>query len=184
MWESAVTPSKYSVKEISALIGISTTTLRNWEEFFSVPVNRNGLGYREYTENSIKIFKKINSWVKEGLQLKEIKPLLNDELEAMATLNPKIQIIQSEPEEKQKDFELILKPYQERIKKLEEKEEKFFKESLVLIKENATLTERLKGKDELFSLQKKDWENKIQELQQQKQELEARLNRKWWQFGF
>jgi len=154
-----LTPSKISIKELSALIRISTTTLRNWEEFFSIPVNRNGLGYREYTENTIRIFRKINSLVKEGLQLKEVKALLTDDFESFKTLHPKTEIIQSAPEEKQNDFELIIKPYENRITELKTLNSELMEENKFLNRENATFAERINN-------------------------LEARLNRKWWQFGF
>jgi DNA-binding transcriptional MerR regulator len=165
--------TELSIKTVSTLTGISQTTLRSWETHFNIPVGRNTAGQRIYSENTINIFKQIKKLSKEGLHLEEIKPLLNMDLQTYGRPTedrPKIEIIQDTPEEK-KNYELILKPYTDRIKQLEVIENKY----ISMVQETATLTERVKNKDDIISFK----DNQINELKERLIKLE---NRKFWQF--
>ena len=52
-----------TVNDLSEELGVSSSTLRKWESFFTIPVNRNPKGNREYDEFTIDIFRKIKNLV-------------------------------------------------------------------------------------------------------------------------
>jgi len=165
------THKTYSIKEVARLIGCTVTTLRNWEEYFSIPIKRNHLLQREYTDNIVTLFKEIYKHQKRGLKVKEIKPLLNIEFYVENTPQSKIEIMQDKPEEKQQNFELIIKPYKNQIENLERDKSQLLEENKKLLIETATLKERCQHKDET-----------INEYKERLKEIETKLNNRWWQF--
>ena len=52
--------------------------LRYWEEELHLPIKRNELGHRYYTEEDVERFKQIKGMKERGLQLKAIKMILKD----------------------------------------------------------------------------------------------------------
>jgi DNA-binding transcriptional MerR regulator len=52
----------FNITEASEKVGIKESTLRKWEEDFKIDVPRNRRGYREYTEEIIKIFENIKGY--------------------------------------------------------------------------------------------------------------------------
>jgi DNA-binding transcriptional MerR regulator len=157
----------YSIKEVSSLIGLSPTTLRNIEAFFSIAIERNTAGQRLYTENIVNIFKKIKKYTTEGLQYADIKPLINIEVEGYSNTTPYQEIITDDSSQEARKFDLVVKPYTDRITLLETKTEKLTERNLTLERDNATLTERVNNKEDI-----------INALSERLQKYEAR---KWWQ---
>lgn len=72
--------AKYMISEASKLVAVESHVLRYWEEELELPIYRNEMGHRYYTEENIRQFKEIKKFKEQGLQLKAIKLML---------LNPK-----------------------------------------------------------------------------------------------
>lgn len=62
--------------------------LRYWEEELHLPIKRNELGHRYYTEEDVERFKQIKSMKERGLQLKAIKMILRDGRLSMLPVEP------------------------------------------------------------------------------------------------
>ena len=160
--------TEYTIKEAAIFTGIPQTTLRDWERLFSIPIERNEFKQRKYTEKTLNIFKEIKKNKAKGLRIEDIKPFIGEDSQGHGSATKNFEIITepfSEKEQNLNNYNLIIKPYENKIDGLNE-------EIKILIAEKATLAERVQGKDEIISF-----------LQQQKQQLEARLSRKWWHFG-
>lgn len=186
-----------SIYELSEELGISPSNLRKWENFFGVPVRRNPNGNREYDEFTIDIFRKIKGLVAQGKTIKEAKILLNQwgaSYTEQCNQNPKVEIL--EDREPQEHF--MLKPFITQLDKAQV-------EIRELIYENAELRSKVK----FFELKAQDHEKTVQRILEAKdesiwilreentkketelkdlkfklEELNAKLNKKWWKFWY
>ncbi len=66
----------YTVAETVKLTGVKSYVLRYWEDELSLPIRRNELGHRCYTQDDIQLFLNIKELKKRGLQLRAIHDLL------------------------------------------------------------------------------------------------------------
>ena len=66
----------YTVAETVKLTGVKSYVLRYWEEELSLPIRRNELGHRCYTQNDIQLILNIKELKNRGLQLRAIHDLL------------------------------------------------------------------------------------------------------------
>ena len=178
-----------TITELSDLLDLSQEVLRKYEKVFSITVGRNEKGNRIYNENNVKIFQEIKHLAEQGRTLKEIKLLLNMDNTTYSNpynQNPKVEVIQEEDHQEQ-NYSLLIKPYIERITKLENLNTQLMEETKLLIKDNATLTERVKNKDDIVALKDSiindkdslliNKDNQIMELRDKLNKLE---NRRWW----
>lgn len=62
----------FSVSDASRLAEVKSHVLRYWEEEMNLPINRNEMGHRYYTQLDIQVFLSIKELKKKGLSLKEI----------------------------------------------------------------------------------------------------------------
>lgn len=69
----------YIISEAAKEVGVESHVLRYWEEELGIPVSRNELGHRFYTEEQIKLFKQIKDLKETGFQLKAVKNVLDTE---------------------------------------------------------------------------------------------------------
>jgi len=67
----------YSIGEFAQLCGINATTLRAWQRRYGLlkPIRSDG-GHRQYSEEDIQQALKILDWVKKGVPVGQVKPLL------------------------------------------------------------------------------------------------------------
>ncbi|HEY3982406.1 MerR family transcriptional regulator [Cedecea sp.] len=67
----------YSIGEFARLCGINATTLRAWQRRYGLlkPLRTDG-GHRLYSDEDIKQALKILDWVKKGVPVSQVKPLL------------------------------------------------------------------------------------------------------------
>ncbi|MBR5247568.1 MAG: MerR family transcriptional regulator [Lachnospiraceae bacterium] len=87
------------ISDAAKEVQVESHVLRYWEEELHLPIRRNELGHRYYTEGDVELFKKIKSMKEGGLQLKAIKMILKDgKLDVML------------PEEEKKEVEEIVQP--------------------------------------------------------------------------
>ena len=69
----------YLISDAAKQVQVESHVLRYWEEELKLPIKRNELGHRFYTEEDIARFISIKSLKEKGLQLKAIKLVLQDE---------------------------------------------------------------------------------------------------------
>ena len=70
---------RYLISETAKLVGVESHVLRYWEEELKLPIRRNELGHRYYTEEDVKQFREIKKLKEQGLQLKAIRTVLTAE---------------------------------------------------------------------------------------------------------
>ena len=66
----------YLVTEAEKLTGEKAHVLRYWEDKLGLPIPRNELGHRYYTEFHIQLFRQIKQLKEQGYQLKAIRGIL------------------------------------------------------------------------------------------------------------
>ncbi len=66
------------ISDAAKEVQVESHVLRYWEEELHLPIRRNELGHRYYTEGDVELFKQIKSMKEGGLQLKAIKMILKD----------------------------------------------------------------------------------------------------------
>lgn len=66
------------ISDAAKAVNVENHVLRYWEEELRLPIKRNELGHRYYTEEDVERFKQIKSMKERGLQLKAIKMILRD----------------------------------------------------------------------------------------------------------
>ncbi len=66
------------ISDAAKEVRVESHVLRYWEEELHLPIKRNELGHRYYTEDDVERFKQIKGMKERGLQLKAIKMILKD----------------------------------------------------------------------------------------------------------
>ncbi len=64
------------ISEMTKKVGVEAHVLRYWEEELDLPIKRNSLGHRYYTQEDVERFLQIKGWKGKGIQLKGIKSIL------------------------------------------------------------------------------------------------------------
>ena len=72
----------YLISEMAKLLDTESHVLRYWEEELQLDIPRNELGHRYYTDLHIWLFGRIKELKEKGYQLKAIKEVLPEEMEA------------------------------------------------------------------------------------------------------
>ena len=163
-----------SIKDLADILQVGVTTLKTWESFFEIEVERNGKNARRYTEDNINEFKKIKALASGNYPMAEIKHLLNKPTYFNRSQTTPVEIM-SETASEENNFSLAIKPYETRINELSQMNLEFIKENKELIKENATLNERVKNNADIIAFK----DNYIQDL---KERISNYEQRKWWKF--
>lgn len=74
------------ISDAAKEVKVESHVLRYWEEELHLPIKRNELGHRYYTEEDVERFKQIKGMKERGLQLKAIKMILkNGRLDVLST---------------------------------------------------------------------------------------------------
>ncbi len=66
------------ISDAAKEVKVESHVLRYWEEELRLPIKRNELGHRYYTQEDVERFKQIKAMKEGGLQLKAIKMILKD----------------------------------------------------------------------------------------------------------
>lgn len=66
------------ISDAAKEVKVESHVLRYWEDELHLPIKRNELGHRYYTEEDVERFKQIKGMKERGLQLKAIKMILKD----------------------------------------------------------------------------------------------------------
>ncbi|MCD8240849.1 MAG: helix-turn-helix domain-containing protein [Lachnospiraceae bacterium] len=100
---------RYIISDAAKMVDVEAHVLRYWEDELELPIERNEMGHRCYTEDNIRTFHQIKELKEQGYQLKAIRALL-PEME-QGKIPPAI-IRPQEPEpvadDKMQQFQLIL----------------------------------------------------------------------------
>lgn len=81
------------ISDAAKEVCVESHVLRYWEEELHLPIKRNELGHRYYTEEDVERFKQIKSMKERGLQLKAIKMILkNGKLDLLEEKKPAMAI--------------------------------------------------------------------------------------------
>jgi len=67
---------RYMISDAAKMVDVESHVLRYWEDELELPIERNEMGHRYYTEENIQMFHHIKDLKEQGLQLKAIKTLL------------------------------------------------------------------------------------------------------------
>ncbi|MCL2252900.1 MAG: MerR family transcriptional regulator [Lachnospiraceae bacterium] len=70
--------TRYLISDAAKKVAVESHVLRYWEEELKLPIKRNELGHRYYTEDDIVLFKDVKALKEQGLQLKAIRMILKD----------------------------------------------------------------------------------------------------------
>ena len=68
----------YLISDAAKQVSVEAHVLRYWEEELELPIKRNELGHRFYTEQDVDRFREIKIMKERGLQLKAIRLILKD----------------------------------------------------------------------------------------------------------
>lgn len=68
----------YMISEAAKKVSVEPHVLRYWEDELILPIGRNDMGHRFYTEENIQLFDCIKELKEQGLSLKELKVLIPD----------------------------------------------------------------------------------------------------------
>ena len=90
---------RYMIKDAAKLVEVESHVLRYWEEEMELPIARNEMGHRYYTEDDIQLLKHIKKLKERGYQLKAIKMDITDKTETSDRTQtpPKEEIVPREP---------------------------------------------------------------------------------------
>ena len=129
--------TRYLISEAAKLVQVESHVLRYWEEELELPIGRNEMGHRYYTEKDIQRFLDIKELKKKGLQLRAIKEKVHEDEEQAEKELPRVVLV------KPQRFQI------EREKEIQEKSEQT--EVLPEAKDSETASEG-KTKEEKFVL--------------------------------
>lgn len=123
----------YLISDASKKVEVESHVLRYWEDELKLPVKRNELGHRYYTEEDITEFQEIKKLKEQGLQLKAIRMILkNGKLTRLPDVEKMVPVMQNEalPEQeadaKVKRLEYLMKKLISEA--VQENNERFYEE--------------------------------------------------------
>lgn len=97
--------STFLISDAAKQVSVEAHVLRYWEEELKLPIKRNELGHRYYTEEDIQRFMEIKDLKERGLQLKAIRMILkNGKLDRLVEMDgQEAETKESEEKEEKKD---------------------------------------------------------------------------------
>lgn len=105
---------RYMISDASRLVEVESHVLRYWEEELELPIARNEMGHRYYTEDDIRLLKRIKVLKERGYQLKAIKMDISEPGELISEEGTSLQVQTGEVQhvatndEKLQQFQMLL----------------------------------------------------------------------------
>lgn len=90
---------RYMISDAARLVEVESHVLRYWEEELELPIARNEMGHRYYTEDDIQLLKHIKKLKERGYQLKAIKMDISENGELIPPENAQIMEVKQEKRE-------------------------------------------------------------------------------------
>lgn len=115
----------YLISDTAKMVEVESHVLRYWEEELKLPIKRNELGHRYYTQKDVERFREIKELKEQGLQLKAIRMILKDGKLSVEIPDSKSQSrSEMEINEAQRDKQGQEKPLEEKSMEMQTREEK------------------------------------------------------------
>lgn len=154
----------FMISDAAKEVKVETHVLRYWEEELSLPIKRNDLGHRYYTEEDVECFRQIKSMKERGLQLKAIKVILKDG--TLTMLDEERQELDVVSEEKH-NYELVKESNEEKTRRMQYLLQEMIKDAVRL--NNEALVQDIKE----AVIKELDYQFRVRE------EREEELEKKW-----
>lgn len=90
---------RYMISDAAKLVEVESHVLRYWEEELELPIARNEMGHRYYTEDDIQLLKHIKKLKERGYQLKAIKMDISENGELLLPENVQMMEVRQEKRE-------------------------------------------------------------------------------------
>ena len=90
---------RYMISDASKIVEVESHVLRYWEEELELPIARNEMGHRYYTEDDIQLLKHIKKLKERGYQLKAIKMDISENGELIPQEEPLTPAVKQEKAE-------------------------------------------------------------------------------------
>lgn len=151
----------YLISDASKMVEVESHVLRYWEDELKLPVKRNELGHRYYTEEDIMGFQEIKKLKEQGLQLKAIRMILKNGklIKLPDIMRPADAVPRQDMEEKAKRLEYLMKKLI--AEAVEESNQKFYEEL------SETLTKELDYQFRMQEEREEQRENKRLQLEEE-----------------
>ncbi len=92
----------FLISDAAKKVEVESHVLRYWEEELGLPIKRNELGHRYYTNDDIKRFQEIRDLKEKGLQLKAIRMILkNGKLDVLTPDEEKKTVVSQRKDQKE-----------------------------------------------------------------------------------
>ena len=69
---------RYIISDAAKMVDVEAHVLRYWEDELELPIARNEMGHRYYTEDNIRMFHRIKELKEQGYQLKAIRMIVHN----------------------------------------------------------------------------------------------------------
>ncbi len=105
---------RYMISEASKRVGVEAHVLRYWEEELDLPIMRNEMGHRYYTEENISHLIRVKEMKEKGFQLKAIRMAFDNHMENAEELAASV--IEEAPKDHVKNEETVLEQEPQDVK--------------------------------------------------------------------
>lgn len=180
---------QYKISEMTKLINVEAHVLRYWEEELQLPIKRNDLGHRYYTEEDRELFLRVKQLKEKGIQLKGIRNILDvsqeeNILEAnLPQVTPKATLsFTDNKEEKSFRLQMLLKGLiQEAVEESNEKLAEDIKECLVkeLDYQFRVASEEEEQHRKAYMKQQEEYFQRLDEMIQGSRHIRKKKTAKW-----
>lgn len=180
---------QYKISEMTRLINVEAHVLRYWEEELQLPIKRNDLGHRYYTEDDKELFLRVKQLKEKGIQLKGIRSIL-DIPQADGVIHSSLPQIMEKPslsfadnkEEKSYRLQMLLKGLiQEAVEESNEKLAEDIKECLVkeLDYQFRVASEEEEQHRKAYMKQQEEYFQRLDEMIQGSRHMKKKRASKW-----
>ena len=180
---------QYKISEMTKLINVEAHVLRYWEEELQLPIKRNDLGHRYYTEDDKELFLRVKQLKEKGIQLKGIRSILDIPQED-GVIHSSLPQIMEKPslsfadnkEEKSYRLQMLLKGLiQEAVEESNEKLAEDIKECLVkeLDYQFRVASEEEEQHRKAYMKQQEEYFQRLDEMIQGSRHMKKKRTSKW-----
>lgn len=164
------------ISDAAKEVKVESHVLRYWEEELHLPIKRNELGHRYYTDEDVERFKQIKSMKERGLQLKAIKMILKDGKLDVLEEEPKLAIDIVNTSERKNAVAITGDTKEEKAKKLQWLLQQLIRETLK--ENNQELCREMKES----IIKEMDYQFRAQEEREEERDrIQAQRNEKYYQ---
>ncbi len=180
---------QYKISEMTKLVNVEAHVLRYWEEELQLPIKRNDLGHRYYTEEDKELFLRVKQLKEKGIQLKGIRNMLDIPQEEnildanLPQVTPKATLsFTDNKEEKSYRLQMLLKGLiQEAVEESNEKLAEDIKECLVkeLDYQFRVASEEEEQHRKAYMKQQEEYFQRLDEMIQGSRHMKKKRASKW-----